>query len=223
MEKITSTSTKEEVASFFSSKFKISNEVKDNMIKEDISGVILLNMADNDFKKLGLKIGPIKKIQKYLSENKDNLQEIVINEKINKSSSVQEVKNFLEKHLGYEGEIILDGEKFLKLSQDDIMKMGLNLGQRKKLEKYLTYFNSIKDSEEEKINNAEEKQEAPKVQKEINNDLNKNDEKQNGDNQNITGQQKDKKKEEIKDDKKDEIKDDKKDEKKDEKNDEKKD
>ena len=214
MENITNTSTKEEVASFFSSKFKISNEIKAKMIKEDISGDILLNISDSDFKKLGIKIGPIKKIQKYLSENKKNLQEIVINEKINKSSSVQEVKNFLEKHLGYEGDIVMDGEQFLKLSQDDIMKMGLNLGQRKKLEKYLTYFNSIKNSEEEKINNVEENQDVPKDKKEINNYLNKNDEIKNGDNQNITDQKKEEKKDDIKNE---ENKEEKKDEKKEEK------
>ena len=65
---ITSNSSKEEIAEFLKSKFNISKQSQNNIIKEDISGDILLSLTDKEFKSLDLKIGPIKKITKYLSE-----------------------------------------------------------------------------------------------------------------------------------------------------------
>ena len=104
---ITSSSTKEEISSFFSFKYNISQEVQDNIKKEDISGDILLDLVDNDFKKIGLKIGPIKKIRKYLGEIKSNFPEKSIEEKIDASSTVEEVKDFFEKSIGFKMIIII--------------------------------------------------------------------------------------------------------------------
>ena len=72
---ITSNSSKEEIAEFFKSKFKISDQSQNSIIKEDISGDILLSLSDKEFKSLDVKIGPIKKITKYLTENKANFPE----------------------------------------------------------------------------------------------------------------------------------------------------
>lgn len=47
-------STKEEIANYFVKKFK-TPEVKNNLIKEDISGDILLELEDKDLKSLGIK------------------------------------------------------------------------------------------------------------------------------------------------------------------------
>ena len=66
MEKeITSESTKEEVAEFFKEKFKIKDEVYNNLIKEYITGDILVDLTDAEFKFLSIKLGPLKRIVKY--------------------------------------------------------------------------------------------------------------------------------------------------------------
>ena len=51
-------STKEEVADFFIKHFKITEDNKNTLLKEDISGDVLY---DIDFKSLGVKLGPLKK------------------------------------------------------------------------------------------------------------------------------------------------------------------
>ena len=87
-------STKEEVADFFVKKFKISEEIKNNFIKEDISGDVLYDILYSEFKSLGLKVGPLKKIQKFLRENKNNFNEKEIKEVITSNTKSKEVKNF---------------------------------------------------------------------------------------------------------------------------------
>ena len=149
-EEITSSSTKEEVSSFLSSKYKISKEIQENLIKEDISGDILLYLEDNDLKKIGLKIGPIKKITKYIKDNKANFPEKKLEEKIDDTSTIEEVKNFFEKYIEFKGDIDLDGKKLFELKDEDILKLGLSLGQRKKLTKYIKNFKSIIESNKEK-------------------------------------------------------------------------
>ena len=61
---ITSSSSKEEISSFFSSQFKIAKEIQDNIKKEDISGDILLDLSDNDLKKNWIKNWSHKKNKK---------------------------------------------------------------------------------------------------------------------------------------------------------------
>ena len=165
LEQITSSSSKEDISSFFSNKFKVSQEVQTNLIKEDISGDILLDLQDNDLKKLGLKIGPIKKVRKYLNENKDNFPEIKIEEKINESSSVEEVKTFFENCINFKLESELDGMLLLELSDEDISKLGLNIGQKKRLIKYINFFKSNKPENKEDIDKKEEKSDEKEEEK----------------------------------------------------------
>ena len=175
---ITSSSSKEEISSFFSSQFKIAKEIQDNIKKEDISGDILLDLSDNDLKKIGLKIGPIKKIKKYLGENKANFPEKIIEEKIDDSSSVEDVKNFFEKSIGFKMDSDFDGKKLLELKNEDIQNLGLNLGQRKKLEKYIKHFKTKISENNEKIN-KEKKKPAVKV-KDLKKEEKKEDKKNEG-------------------------------------------
>ena len=55
---ITANSSKEEVANYLFNKLGLKQEVKTNLIKEDISGDVLYDLDDKDFKKLGIKLGP---------------------------------------------------------------------------------------------------------------------------------------------------------------------
>ena len=137
-------STKEEVADFFVKKFKISEEIKNNFIKEDISGDVLYDILYSEFKSLGLKVGPLKKIQKFLRENKNNFKEKEIKEVITSNTKSKEVKNFFEKCINFKNKLEnLDGKGLLELNEEEMKKLGLNLGQRKKLVKYIEYFKTI--------------------------------------------------------------------------------
>ena len=137
-------STKEEVADFFVKNFKISEESKNNFIKEDISGDVLSSILDQEFKSLGLKIGPLKKVQKYLNENKQNFKEKEINEVITSNSNSEEVTKFFQKCLNFKQNLDnLDGKGLIELDEEGMKKLGLNIGQRKKLLKYIEYFKTI--------------------------------------------------------------------------------
>ena len=117
LEDITSSSTKQDISSFFTYKYKISKEIQTNIIKEDISGDILLDLLDEDLKKLGFKIGPIKKVRKYLNEHKDNFPEKKIEEKLDDSSSVEEVKKFFENCINFKLDSDIDGKQLLELNE----------------------------------------------------------------------------------------------------------
>ena len=142
---ISEQSTKEEVADFFIKHFKITEDNKNTLLKEDISGDVLY---DIDFKSLGVKLGPLKKIQKFLNENKEKFKEIEIKEKITAISKPEEVKNFFENCLNFQKELNnFDGKGLIQLDEEGMKKLGLNLGQTKKLVKYIEYFKTLKVEE----------------------------------------------------------------------------
>ena len=171
VEKITSSSTPEELSNFFlQDKFKFSKEIVNNIIKQEISGDILPSLEDPDFLSLGIKLGPKKKIQKYLKENKANFPESKYDVIIRSKSTKEEVKDFFDKYLGFKEDLDLDGKDLLELDKDDIENIGLVLGKRKKLENYLKYFKSIKQEEKEEKKdevNAGAKEERKKKRKKM--------------------------------------------------------
>ena len=186
VEKITSSSTPEELSNFFlQDKFKFSKEIVNNIIKQEISGDILPSLEDPDFLSLGIKLGPKKKIQKYLKENKANFPESKYDVIIRSKSTKEEVKDFFDKYLGFKEDLDLDGKDLLELDKDDIENIGLVLGKRKKLENYLKYFKSIKQEEKEEKKDEvnagakEEKKEEKKEENEIiiDNNINNKDNK----------------------------------------------
>ena len=143
-------SSKEEVANFFEKKFKIKEDVKNNFIKEDISADILYDLDDKEFKSLGLKVGPLKNIKVFLQNNKDHFKEKEIKEKITIKSKPNEVSEFFEKCLNFRGELNnMDGKGLIELKEEEIKNLGLNLGQRKKIIKYINYFKTLKIEEPE--------------------------------------------------------------------------
>ena len=151
-EEISANSNKEEIAEYFQKNFKITDEVKANLIKEDISGDILLDISDNEFKSLGLKVGPLLKLKKYLKGKEDKFKETKeIKIKITNKSSTQQVKIFLEKYINYELKSMnIDGTKLIQLNDEGMNELGLKLGQKKKLIKYINYFKTLPVEEENK-------------------------------------------------------------------------
>ena len=145
-------STKEDVANYFLNNFKISKEAKDNLIKEDISGEVLLEMEDSEFKQMGMKLGPLKKVRKYLDDNKAHFKNKEIKETITAISKPEEVKNFFERCLNFKESLNdLDGKGLLEFNEESMKNLGLTLGQRKKLVKYIEYFKTIEVPKEEEI------------------------------------------------------------------------
>ena len=142
---ISNNSTKEEVAEFFKNTFKVSEDVSNNFIKEYISGDILPILSDQDLKSLGLKLGPIKRWKKYYNENIDKFKEEEILEEISLDSSSEEVKKFLESCLDFKENYNLNGEILFELCEEDMKRLGMKLGQRKKLIKYINQMNMNKN------------------------------------------------------------------------------
>ena len=131
---ITFESTKEEVAEYFAKLCKFGDDVQKNFIENDISGEILLDLNDSDFKKLKAKLGHIKKIQKSIEENKEKLVKKEIKEVISIYSTSEQVAEFFEVSLNFKGDLQnLNGKELLELTEEKIEALGLNLGQKKKL------------------------------------------------------------------------------------------
>ena len=135
---LSSKSRKEEVAQFLITELKFSDNIKEKIVNQDISGDILLDLKDKDFKILGLNKNQIQNVRDYLSDNYENFININIDIKINENSTIEDVEEFLKKCIGFNEKIKnLDGKQFLNLTKDNISKFGLNIGQTKRLEKYL--------------------------------------------------------------------------------------
>ena len=150
--KINAESSKEDVANFFAKEFKIKDDQKNKIISEDISGDVLYDLNDSDFKKLGVKLGPLKNIKKFLQDNKDKFGEKQINERITSNSKPEEVSTFFETCLNFRGELNnMDGKGLLTLDEEGMNNLGLNIGQKKRIVKYINYFKTLKVEVPEEI------------------------------------------------------------------------
>lgn len=147
---INSNTSKEEVGNYLFTKLDLKEEVKTNIIKEYISGDVLYDLDDKDFKELGLKVGPIKRLKLILQEIKGIFGEKQMNEKITKNANSQEVNDFFRNSLNFTGNLDnLDRKGLLEMSQEDINKLGLDLGQKKKIIRYINFFKTLKIEEPE--------------------------------------------------------------------------
>lgn len=139
-------STEEDVIKFFIDKRQIKEDVQNNIKKENITGDVLPLLNDQELKSnsIGLKFGPLKNWKLYFEKNKDKFKEKEIEDKIFPNSSPEEVVKFLKNSLNIEISDNLNGEKLLALNEEDLEKIGLSLGKRKKLLKYIEYFRTLK-------------------------------------------------------------------------------
>ena len=158
-EEISAESTKEEVANYFQIVFNVSDEVKNNLIKENISGDILLDISDKDFKLFGIKKGPSLKIKKFIKEKKEKFLPKEIKKKITFKSNEEQLKEFFNEYLGFNGELNgLSGKDLIDLEKNEefMIKLGLNFGQRKKLIRYIQFL----EKEEFLINKQSSKEDV---------------------------------------------------------------
>ena len=144
---LSETSSREKVASYLCFIFELDKEIQNSLINEYISGDILSLLSDEDFREFGIKLGKRKKIMKFIEDNKSKFKEKEITEKINTNSTKEEVKSFFEKCLEYKGELnALNGKGLFELTEERMKSLGLKLGQRKRLIKYIIYFKELETS-----------------------------------------------------------------------------
>ena len=145
-------STSEEIADFFEKEFKLTSEEKNKFINEGISGDVLLEIGN--FKEvLGIRFMPNKKIRDFINDHQIFFQPKEIDKNISIKNE-EEVKHFFEKYIGFNGNLNgIEGENELKqLKEEDMKKLGLNIGQRIKLTRIINhYFNDSKENEKEII------------------------------------------------------------------------
>ena len=105
------------VSNYFSKIFKISEQAKNKLIEECISGDILIDIPKKDFKTLGIDPPISLKISKCIKENKDKLTK-EITENISSISNKESIKSFFEKCLNFKGELNISNEdEFLQLDE----------------------------------------------------------------------------------------------------------
>ncbi len=142
---ISSKSTKEEVAGFFRAYLNIKENISINFIKEYITGDVLLNLSNEELEKyLGLEINQQKKFNLYLAENRDKFAKNEnIKEVISFNSSAEEVKLFFGNYLNFkENYGNINGKNLKIMNEEDMKKIGMKLGQRKRLINFIKYLNS---------------------------------------------------------------------------------
>ena len=145
---ISNKSTKEEVAEFFKNNFRASEDVSNNFIKEYISGDILPILSDHDLESLGLNFDLINTWMQYYYKNMDKFKENEVKEEISSNSTSEEVKIFLESYLDFKENIDLNGKLLFGLNEEEMKKLAMKLGQRKKLIKYINKINMNKNKVE---------------------------------------------------------------------------
>jgi len=161
-------STKEQVCQFFVDNYKITEKIKENILKENITGETLIYLEDDDYTFLEISPDVKDKIKHYLESNKKNFVEKPIEISIDFDSNKTEIIKFCEKYLSFKGELNddIDGKKFLELSEQEMKNLGLNLCQRKKLLKYIKYSShtnykkELKKYLKEKLNFSEQEIES---------------------------------------------------------------
>ena len=142
-------STEEEVVKFFIEKCKISEDIQNKLKSENITGEVLPLLTKNDFKdSFNFKFANFKKWEIYYNENKDKFTPKEIKEAITPYSTEEEVKSFFERCLSFKGALEnMNGKKLIELNEEEMKKIGLNLGKRKRLIKYIKYFKTLNPKE----------------------------------------------------------------------------
>ena len=147
---LSESSTKEEVQEYLCNSLNLKDDAKNLILGEYLSGDVLHLLTLEELKSIGFKLGPAKKIDKLLGENKEKFKEKEINVKIFSNSNYEEIKNFFEKYIDFKGELNpMIGKDLLELNEEGMKKIGLKYGQRKRLLKYIKYFKTLQPKVEE--------------------------------------------------------------------------
>ena len=106
---------------------------------------------------LGLTSDIIEKLNDYYEKYKDKFKENEIKKEISSNSNFEEVNKFLKNYLDFkEITILMNGKMIMELNEEDMEKLGMKLGQRKRLITYIYSFN--KNIKEVNITNNSSKE-----------------------------------------------------------------
>lgn len=132
-----------------------------SFIIESISGDVLPYLNDKDYIYLGIKEKLREKIQKYVSDNIFLLTKNELEIDININSSETEVEKFFKNNFNLKKQIKnINGKNLFSLTEKKMKNLGLNLGQRKKLNVFLEHnkknFSRNHDNVKENISTIKE-------------------------------------------------------------------
>ena len=149
---ISKDSTPEEIVNHLSQILNIDEKNLNILIKENISGDILSLLESKDFKELGIETDLQKKIQEHINKNIEHFTLINEDIKININSNENDVKIFFEKYLNFRNDIgNINGKNLFSLTEQEMKNMGLNLGQRKKLNMIIEHIKKAEQKLPSKI------------------------------------------------------------------------
>ena len=143
-------SSSDEICNFLKQNDFIKKEnILSNFKKENIKGNEILFLEADDFIQLGFKF--YKKITKTLEEIKNNQKEILLfNENIDQQSTTEAICHFLQNEIKLEENVLknfqdMNFQKLKELNYENLKELGLKLGERRKLLKYMKSFDNIKE------------------------------------------------------------------------------
>ena len=142
---ITKDSSPEEIIDYFVKTTSYKEVDFACVIEEKISGDVLPYLNKQDYKELNIKLGPKIIIQNFVLDNINKLKRNEINIIIDANSPENEVKIFFEKYLNFKGNIkALDGKKLFCMSDEELKNFGLKIGQRRKINMYIEFYQKNK-------------------------------------------------------------------------------
>ena len=124
---------------------------------QNINGKIMINLTEEEMKKLGMNLGQRKKLIRYINQLKQNE---INSDKINitRESSEEEISKFLKEKLNFDQEIIddleLDGEALFELEDEEIDEIDLTNDQKERLKRFLKENKNINKKQEDNINQS---------------------------------------------------------------------
>ena len=131
---LTEESPKEDVAEFCKLKLGFQDDALKIIIKEFISGDVLPFISEQELAEIGFNLNCRTKILKHVKKNSEKFKKFVFKESISFNSTTEETKKFFEKNFDF---LIksndIDGKKIIKLKDEEMKKLGMKLGQRKRL------------------------------------------------------------------------------------------
>lgn len=132
-----------EVAEAFSKKFQLKDNEKQKLINEGISGDVLSEFLKYK-RDLKFTAKSSFKIEEYLKQNGEKFKPKEIDKNISIENE-KDIKNFFAKYIEFDGSVedIKEINDLKQLKEEDMKKMGLNIGQRIRLSRYVHYFNSL--------------------------------------------------------------------------------
>ena len=131
---LTEESPKEDVAEFCKLRLGFQDDALKIIIKEFISGDVLPFISEQELAEIGFNLNCRTKILKHVKKNSEKFKKFVFKESISFNSTTEETKKFLEKNFDF---LIksndIDGKKIINLKDEEMKKLGMKLGQRKRL------------------------------------------------------------------------------------------